>query len=85
MIEKPLKNEIQEWKQNKVSKYLMKRLEEDRKELMEMWAAGQFTAPDQSATIQLNSRALGMFAALEQVEDFLESDMDVEEMIQYDH
>mgnify|MGYP001813239040 CR=1 FL=1 len=76
--QKPLRQEVTEWKQHKVTKYLVEQLGEDLENLKEMWAAGQFTAPDQAGTIQMNSRAIGQIAGITAILDFVASDMDAE-------
>ena len=86
MIEKPLKQEVAEWKDHKVTKYLRKYLEADLQETLEIWGGGGFTMESQSGTIQLNSQALGGVKTLSQLLDYLDSDMDAEEsQIQYEH
>ena len=84
-MQKPIRQEIAEWKQHKVTKYLVECLKQDVEELKEIWAAGQLTTPDQAGTIQLNSRAQGQVAAILQTVDFIESDMGVEDVVQYEH
>lgn len=84
-MQRPLKQEVAEWKQNKVTKYLIQTLEEDVEALKDVWANGGFTQPEQAGTIQLNSRALGQIAALIQTLEFLETDMDAEEVVHYEH
>ena len=84
-MQKPIRQEVAEWKQHKVTKYLVERLIEDAKDLKDLWAEGSFTGADQSITIQLNSRAIGQYAAIAQMLEFIESDMDIEEMVKYEH
>lgn len=85
MIEKPLKQEIVEWKQHKVTKYLIQQLKDDMKVIQETWTHGGFTTESESGTIQLNSRALGNIKALGELLDYIEQDMGVEAMIDYEH
>lgn len=85
-MQKPLKQEVVEWKQSKVTKYLLQYIDDEVKSMQELWAAGGYTMESQSGTIQLNSQAIGSIKGLGQLLDFLESDMDAEEAeAKYEH
>ena len=84
-MQKPIKQEVNEWKEHKVTKYLIKELKKDRAVLQEMWAAGQFTMQDTDGTIQMNSRSIGQVAAIDATLEFVDGDMDAEEGVVYDH
>ena len=85
-MQKPIKQEVVEWKQHKVTKYLMHHLKEDIELIKDIWANGQYTTESEGGTIQLNSQALGGVRALNSTLDFLESDMDSsEEKVEYEH
>ena len=86
MTDRPLKQEVAEWKQHKVTKHLVKELEDTLEGVKEEWANGGFTLESESGTLQLNSRALGNIKALGQLLDYIEGDMDsAESVISYEH
>ena len=85
MIERPLKTEVVEWKENKVTRYLVDQIQRDIEEIKDVWVNGGYSAPDQAATIQLNSKALGGAHALSALLDFIEDELGVEETIEYGH
>ena len=78
-MQKPIRQEVAEWKQHKVTKFLIKRLEDDTQEIKEMWAQGAYTLESESGTLQVNSQALGSLKAIGDLLDYLEGDMDSEE------
>lgn len=85
-MQKPIRQEVTEWKQHKVTKYLIESLERDVSEIQETWAAAAYTTEMESGTIQLNSQALGSIKAIREMLDFISSDMgSSEEKPDYEH
>ena len=81
----PLKQEIVEWKANKVSKYLVQELQNNMNEIKDQWMNGGFTLESESGTLQMNSRALGNIKALGETLDFIENNMDAGDTLIYEH
>ena len=79
MADKPLRVEVNEWKQNKVTKYLVETINADLELIKEVWTSGGYTTESQSGTIQLNSQALGSITAIRNVLDLIEDNLGTEE------
>ena len=79
MADKPLRVEVNEWKQNKVTKYFIECIKQDIDIIKESWSSGAYTMPEQSATIQLNSKALGSIEALMNMQDLIEDNLGTDE------
>lgn len=61
------RDDVLDWKQNAVTQHFLKTLKEDRDNIIESWAAGDYTSDSADGTTQLNAKALGNLHALENV------------------
>lgn len=56
-----------EWKQHPETKRLFKFLNQISNELTDAWANGRFTTETTDGTIQLNSKAIGKYEAINEI------------------
>lgn len=61
------KEEFSEWLDHPVTKQYQQILLSLRKDLLEQWAAGNFTGSSAEETVQLNAKALGRIHQLEEL------------------
>ena len=68
--------EKESWLQHKVTKHIIKQLEEDVERIKDSWVAGCYTDNDAYGTIQLNSEASGKAQTLTEIIDFMKDVID---------
>lgn len=60
----------------------IKRLKQDKQDIMEHWAVGSYTAETDSGTCQLNAQALGRIEAIDQIIIWIQDNEDEAEGVQ---
>ena len=63
---------------NEYRRELQKYFNEELQSIMEQWADGTFTGPEQAATIQLNAQALGTVKAIHAILAYLDQPVEEE-------
>ena len=67
--------EIQDWKDNLITKSLILRLAGDKLTLNKEWEAGDYTAESVEGTAQKNARALGAVQSIASLMEWIQVDM----------
>lgn len=65
-------HEFAEWANHPLTKALVLKLQLENQNVMEMWAAGNFTHEEAFGTIQLNSKALGKAEVCIEIREWLD-------------
>lgn len=66
-MDKPVTEEIREWQQLRVTRYMLQMIDRAISDTQEAWAAGEFTGETVDRTTQLNSGAIGFIRGMEEL------------------
>ena len=72
MVDRPLQEDLNQWKVSDESKWFLQNLAEIRSLIHSTWETGGYTAESSEGTLQLNAEALGMVKMLDAINDFFE-------------
>ena len=72
VLEGVTEHEFAEWANHPLTRALILKLQVESQNIMEMWAAGNFTHEEAFGTIQLNSKALGKVESYVEIREWLD-------------